>query len=311
MKGISIVLATYNGSRYLEDLLKSLHEQTLPFNEIIVIDDASSDDTVEILNRFKDERYQIHLNHENIGVLESFEIGLKLARYDLISLCDQDDIWLREKLSVLQAQIGSHSLVYSDVKIKSEVRSFTNISFNEMNPLFGLDSRSELFLESLCFHSFILGCTVMFKREILSDALPLVRSSRNHDWWIAICAALAGGVKFIPKTLVMYRLHDKNVSVNKTGLLSLIVRLFRKGKSVDYTIAMSKAIDIFDVHERASFLVKDFKANIYDGNLLNRIRFTMRWSERIHPRSNALVRIVFSLIRPIRCVNSNGNRVTR
>jgi len=308
MKGISIVLATYNGSRYLEELLKSLHGQILPFDEIIVIDDHSSDDTVAILNRMKDDRYKIYLNQENIGVLKSFEKGLKLAKFDLICLCDQDDIWIKEKLSVLQRAIGSYSLIYSDVKIKSELGSNRNVSFRDMNPLFGLDTRSELFLESLCFHSFILGCSVMFKRDILSNALPLVQSNRNHDWWITITAALAGGIKFVPETLVIYRLHDKNVSVNQPGLLSLINRLFKTGKSVDYSFAISQAIEIFDIKEQANFLVKDFRKNVNNGNLLNRIIFSMRWSELIHPKASIFARCIFSLMRPIRFENSNENR---
>ena len=311
MKGISIVLATYNGSRYLEELLKSLHEQIVPFDEIIVIDDDSSDGTVEILNRMKDDRYKIYINQENIGVLKSFEKGLKLAKFDLICLCDQDDIWIKEKLSVLEREIGSYSLIYSDVKIKSEVGSNRKVSFRDMNPLFGLDTRSELFLESLCFHSFILGCSVMFKRDVLSNALPLVESNRNHDWWIAINAALAGGVKFFPEALVIYRLHDKNVSIKQRGLSSFIKRLFRTGKSVDYTFAISQAVAIFEFNEKADFLVKDFRKNVYNGYLINRIIFSMRWSDRMHPRANVFARIIFSLIRPMRHANLNDNRVTR
>jgi len=303
MDGISIVLATYNGDRFLEALLDSLLKQTLPFDEIIVIDDASSDTTIEILKRLKDDRFKIHINSENQGVLRSFERGLELVNYDLICLCDQDDIWRANKLATLKNGIGPFSLIYSDVIIKSDFSAINKSSFKDVNPLFGLDSGSKLFLECLCFHSFILGCSVMFKREILCQALPLATSSRNHDWWISINSALSGGVKYIPEPLVIYRVHDQNVSIGRQSLQSLILRSFRVSKPLDYVLAVQKAIDFFDANDQAISLVEDFKDNVRDGSLLKRILFTMRWSDIIHPKTSIVKRIFFSVLRPLRYVN--------
>src|SRR5580658_6052519 len=102
-KKISVVLATYNGQKFLSQQLESLINQTYPNIEIIAIDDCSTDDTVNILNEFAQNYTYIKviINDTNLGFIKNFEKGCSLSTGCLIAPCDQDDYWEADKLSLL------------------------------------------------------------------------------------------------------------------------------------------------------------------------------------------------------------------
>jgi len=97
---VSVVLGTYNGEAYLREQLDSVLAQTYPFLEIIAIDDGSSDSTVAILKEYaaRDTRIKVVVNEQNLGFIRNFEKGCSLATGRWISLCDQDDYWLPDKI---------------------------------------------------------------------------------------------------------------------------------------------------------------------------------------------------------------------
>lgn len=95
MDKISIVMATYNGGRFLKEQLNSLCKQTRIPDEVIVVDDGSTDNTLAILEEFsKVLNLSIHINTNHLGVNGNFEKGLNLCSGDYIMFCDQDDYWL-------------------------------------------------------------------------------------------------------------------------------------------------------------------------------------------------------------------------
>ena len=112
---ISIALATYNGGRFLREQLDSIYAQTWRPIDVVACDDRSSDDTVAILEEYRQRhglRYEV--NERNLGFVRNFEKVMALCRGEFIALADQDDVWLPEKLERLMAGIGDASLVYSD-----------------------------------------------------------------------------------------------------------------------------------------------------------------------------------------------------
>ena len=118
---ISVVIATYNGERYLKQQLDSILSQTILPKEIILVDDGSTDTTVAILREYAvDERFLLLLNEQNIGYIRSFEKGMLHATCSLIALSDQDDIWLPHKLETLLANMQSNIAVYSDSMLVDE-----------------------------------------------------------------------------------------------------------------------------------------------------------------------------------------------
>ena len=114
-KTVSVIIASYNGASYIRAQLESIAAQTLQPEEIIVQDDCSSDDTVEIVRSYLSRLpIRLHVNPENLGYVRNFESALAKAQGEYIALCDQDDIWEPHKLETLVNAIGNKSLVYSD-----------------------------------------------------------------------------------------------------------------------------------------------------------------------------------------------------
>src|ERR1700709_1166359 len=113
---VSIALCTYNGAAYLKEQLDTLVNQTYPNCEIICVDDCSTDNTVEILKQYTHSYPQIklHINSKNLGYTKNFEKAIGLCSGEYIALCDQDDIWDKNKISIMSLLIGDNMLAYHD-----------------------------------------------------------------------------------------------------------------------------------------------------------------------------------------------------
>lgn len=113
---ISIALCTYNGEKYLCEQLGTLVGQTYPNLEIVVVDDASTDQTWTILNEFADCYPSIRLfrNTTNLGYLRNFERALKHCQGEYLLISDQDDVWEKEKVTKLLAAVEENLMIYHD-----------------------------------------------------------------------------------------------------------------------------------------------------------------------------------------------------
>jgi glycosyltransferase involved in cell wall biosynthesis len=116
---VSVVLGTYNGGAYLREQLESILSQTYPNIEIVAVDDGSSDDTVPILKEYaaKHPAMKVFVNEHNLGFVKNFEKGCSLSVGELISLCDQDDWWMPEKVEKMADAIGDHLMIYCDSQL--------------------------------------------------------------------------------------------------------------------------------------------------------------------------------------------------
>jgi len=205
---VSIVLATYNGEKYLREQLDSIFAQTFPLLEVIAVDDCSSDSTVAILKEYAAAHpiLQIYQNEVNLKHNRTFERGIMLAKGDCIAMCDQDDIWLPEKISTLIEQWKPESLLihcdseFIDAEGKSLHRKISDIK--------NLQTYSSPV-------PFIIGNTVaghaaIFRKELIKTILPFP-SIVIHDWWMAFIAATQGPVQYVDQPLIRYRQHAGNV----------------------------------------------------------------------------------------------------
>lgn len=206
---ISIIVCTYNGAPFLEEQIQSILAQTYPNIEIIISDDASTDTTCQIIEKYRtNPLIIINLNKENIGLQKNIELSAGLCKGQYIAFSDQDDIWLPQKIEHLYAAIGNHSLVYSDSKLiddngndlhksLSDFRRFQNI-YNAKG--FGI-------------YNAVSGHTALATKDLLIKALP-IPPGYYHDWWIAIQAANSNGIQFLNEKLTLYRQHDNNLTEN-------------------------------------------------------------------------------------------------
>jgi glycosyltransferase involved in cell wall biosynthesis len=202
---ISIVMATYNGEKYLREQVDSLLAQNYPSLEFIFVDDASRDSTRAILQEYavSDSRIRLVTNPANQGLLATFERGIREAKGEMIALADQDDVWMPEKISVLVGAMGSHSLIYADSALTDAAGAITG-NFSDRNHL--CDYPSAL---HYVFGTKAMGHAMLFKREIIDIALPFP-DYVGHDYILGFAAAALNGVGYFPATLVNYRQHSSN-----------------------------------------------------------------------------------------------------
>ena len=202
---ISIVMATYNGEKYLREQVDSLLAQSYPSLEFIFVDDASSDSSLAILQEYalNDSRIHIVANPVNQGLLATFETGIRTTKGEMIALSDQDDVWMPEKISLLAGAIGSHSMIYADSALTDATGARTG-KFSDQNHL--CDYPTAL---HYVFGTKAMGHAMLFKREIIDIALPFP-DYVGHDYILGFTAAALNGVVYFPQTLVNYRQHSSN-----------------------------------------------------------------------------------------------------
>jgi glycosyltransferase involved in cell wall biosynthesis len=202
---ISITMATYNGGKYIYAQLESILKQLSESDEVVISDDSSTDNTIEIIKNFKDKRIQLYEHNHFCSPVFNFENALKKASGDIIFLSDQDDIWLDNKVAVITKLLQSYNLVVSDCVLVDESGGVLRDSFFKLR-----DSGAGI-IHNLIKNSYI-GCCMAFNREILERALPFPNNIEMHDMWIGIIGEFFGKTYFCKEKLVKYRRHNDNAS---------------------------------------------------------------------------------------------------
>lgn len=205
---ISVVMPTYNGAAYLRQQLDSICRQTYPNIEIVVVDDCSTDATPHILDEYRDrEDLRIVRNPANLGVNANFEQAMRQARGELIALADQDDIWHPRKLELLAEQLGPCSLIYASSELIDAAGKPLGRTLHQqlgIRPVQGRPGRA--FFLANC----VPGHAMLFRRELLTHALPLPAHTL-YDQWLAFTASRLAGIAYLDRPLVQYRQHSGSV----------------------------------------------------------------------------------------------------
>lgn len=210
---VSVVMCTYQGAKYLEAQLQSIVTQTYPIAELLIFDDHSSDDTFAILQRFATHHsfVQCYQNPTRLGFTKNFEQALLKANGDVIAIADQDDIWLPTKIADLIAVWHTDSpIIYCDSQ------RFTGLPPSHATPAKNYRRFQGNQPQKLFFFNTISGHALLVKKEFLSHVLPFSEGI-YYDWQMAVTACQHGGVQYLPKTLVLQRVHGKNESIDTQG----------------------------------------------------------------------------------------------
>ena len=205
---ISVALCTFNGERFLRQQLDSILAQDYPNLEVVAVDDASEDGTRALLELYaaRDARIRYTANPTNVGFRRNFERALGLCRGDLIAPCDQDDVWLPTKLSVLERAIEGVEAAYCDSELVDEQGRSFGVRMSDQFRMGSIDDPAP-FLFGNC----ISGHAMLFRRSLLRRALP-VPPGVYHDWWLGLVAAWLGPIAYVPDPLVQYRQHSRTVT---------------------------------------------------------------------------------------------------
>ena len=209
---ISVCIATYNGEKYIKEQLDSIICQLGEDDEIIISDDESNDNTIQIIENFKDPRIKIFSHSPNRKTKYRFDLttrnienALSKAQGDFIFLADQDDIWVENKVKKIIPLFEKYSLILHDCTIIDNSKKVLHESYFKL-----IKSKSGI-INNLIKNSY-LGCCMAFKKSILKKSIPFPISPIPHDIWIGLIAELKENVFFSNEKLIQYRRHENNLS---------------------------------------------------------------------------------------------------
>ena len=226
---IAILLSTYNGSKYLTDLLDSLINQSLLNIKIYISDDGSTDTTLQIIHHYLEKNKNIILidNKSNRGAFHNFMFLLNSVDADYYLFSDQDDIWLKEKSLTLVNRIvdlenyyiKTPIVVHSELTVVDENLNLISNSFNKFSNI-----NQDLFKMNKLFYmvtNSIVGCSMCINKYVKNVCFPINPNALMHDSWISLSVISNHGViDFLPINLTLYRQHNSNVigAKKSTGL---------------------------------------------------------------------------------------------
>lgn len=205
---ISVCMATYNGEKYIEKQLDSILKNLTNEDELIISDDGSTDNTIDILNKYAKKYKQIVLlEGPRKGVIKNFEYALKYAKKDIIFLSDQDDEWEQDKVEKVIREFNKEKtlvVVHDACVIDAEGHKI-------LGSLFEIRKSQPGLIKNLVKNSYV-GCCMTVRRELLQVALPFPENIEMHDWWLGLISDCKNGTVFINEKLIRYRRHENNVS---------------------------------------------------------------------------------------------------
>ncbi len=216
MEQIDILMATYNGEKYLREQIESILNQTYKNIRLIISDDCSTDKTREIIKEYekKDKRIISYFQEKNLGYVKNFNFLLTKVENPIYMLSDQDDIWLPIKVEHTYnfMQKTNADLVFTDLTVVDENENIINDSFNNLMKLTKKINKTIGTYKLAYLYNCVTGCTIMSKKEKLKDILDIPTNSKHifHDHWIALTNSINGNVKYLPEPLIKYRQHGDN-----------------------------------------------------------------------------------------------------
>lgn len=229
---IAILMAVYEPRMdWLREQLLSLNAQTYPNLMLYVRDDCSPTVPFEEIQSCVQDcirafPYEIKRNEKNLGSNGTFELLTQEAEGEYFAYCDQDDVWLPEKLTVLEEAMSQSGalLVCSDMYIIDGGENQTANSITKVRRHHVFKSGENL-AEELIFHNFVTGCTMLVRSEQAKAAVPFC-PYMVHDHYLALWCAVRGSVQSLLQPLIRYRIHGGN----QTGLLAGVTDKASYGK---------------------------------------------------------------------------------
>lgn len=233
---VDILLATYNGEKYLVEQFDSLLNQTFQDFRVIVHDDGSNDNTVEIIKTYcnKYPKKIIFINDyvQTGGAKNNFAHLMQFSDAPYIMFCDQDDIWLNNRIEKFVLTIESAEKIYapdtplvvfSDLTVVDSELNIINKSMvrsQKLNP----DIANSFSL--LKCQNVITGCAMIFNKKALEKSLPIPSEAMMHDWWIGLIVAKHGKNIFLDERTILYRQHERNaVGAKEINLLYIFGKI--------------------------------------------------------------------------------------
>jgi len=245
---ISVAMATYNGGLYIYEQLMSIIQQTKKVDEIVISDDGSADNTLNIINSIARENKETSIivlhNKNNHGPRGNFENAIQNCSGDLIFLSDQDDIWYPEKVEKVievfscncDANLVCHNAVLVDKngdQIEGTFNSRLMIdTSNSEKRVYKLERNK--YLERAVSAPLINGMVLCMSNKLKAMILPFPKTYSSHDWWIMFVGVNNNTCYYLDEVLTKYRLHGKNTAGNKAYTGNIIDKVSKGKKHVEF-----------------------------------------------------------------------------
>lgn len=271
MEYLSILMPTYNSSKFLKEQLESIINQTFKNWKLIIRDDGSTDNTLEILKEYVvlDKRIIIFEDNEkHLGAKNSFFKLLESVDSEYYMFCDHDDVWLEDKICITLERILSLKnkkenlpiIVHTDlIVVDSDLDvlypSFWKFSNFDLMPSFGFKFH--------CAYNNVTGCTMLINRLARDLTIHPPKAAYMHDSWISLKVAYHKGIiDYIPKATILYRQHNENTFGAKR--IPTIVEQFKNFKDIfNRNKDQIKAINTFYKMSYLHFFCNKLYFNLY------------------------------------------------
>lgn len=260
---IKILMATYNGEKYLAEQIESLLNQTYSNWSLSILDDCSTDTTIEIIESYikNDARISYKKNATNMGQVATFDMLLQSAKdAEYVMFCDQDDVWNEDKIAVTLEQMkkvetvnSGPILVYTDLEYVDDNLQPINVTQHQTK---------QRDLRTLYGYNFAWGCTMLLNQALISQVSHFSKKAENHDYWIHMIAMITGHVHYLDVPTLTYRQHASNVTggINNRSFLKKIKRVHQVYNNFSISISQNKLIsEMFPENEICQEYLNIFK----------------------------------------------------
>lgn len=287
-KKVEILLATYNGEQYIRQQLESILSQDYDNWVIRACDDASTDGTYNILKEYQEkypDKFILEKNEQGFGsAKKNFMNLIKNSTCDYVMCCDQDDVWLPNKISLTMQAMKENEqgempvLVHTDLKVVDANLNVLSESFFEHS-----NFRKEFELNEILIQNFVTGCTMMMNRPMVD----LMSRGDNcdrilmHDWVASVLATSVGKVTFVDVPTMLYRQHAINsVGAKKYGFalfLSKLKEAKMKQSLIDTTLQAAEIAKLYqDILDKEKYEFIHQYGTLWEKNKVQRICFYLK-----------------------------------
>jgi glycosyltransferase involved in cell wall biosynthesis len=221
--GTSVCMATFNGEKYVVRQLESILEQLSADDEVILVDDCSTDGTIEAVKGLNDSRIAVHVNDRNRREVYSFGRAISFARHQYIFLSDQDDVWLPGRVALIKGALQTALLATTNFEWMDQderpLKAFHDGILSQDSSRY-LKNIADIFVGKTNY----FGCVMAFRRDLVPLIVPIPEYVESHDLWIALAANLIGSNIHLDEKTLRKRRHGSNAT-STTSSRSLALKL--------------------------------------------------------------------------------------
>ena len=234
-QGISVCMATYNGEKYVAEQISSILTQLSERDELIIVDDCSSDLTRNIIANFNDQRIKLYINDKNYREVYSFSKAISQAKNAIVFLSDQDDIWNPGRVNLMLSALmrSRGTLLTSNFDWINSYGEQISIKYDGVH---SLDSRRwcKNILDIYIGKTNYYGCAMLLRKDLLGFILPIPKYVESHDLWIAMAGNMSGSNLHIDQRTFKKRQH----ATNTTSTISTRPTISKIWSRVIFTISL-------------------------------------------------------------------------